>query len=153
MFLMSGGSLPQPTRSPRPLDMLLGRWEMVGSHPAFTSEARGTSSFEWLTEGALLKWHFNWDKPGPPTAVSVIGGDDSDDAYSVLYADERGVRRVYRMTLDGGLWRMSRDSEGFSQRMTGTFNADGTRIDVRWELSRDGSTWTPDLNVIYSRVR
>lgn len=37
----------------------------------------------------------------PPTATWVIGGDDSRDGYTVLYADSRGESRVHEMTLDG----------------------------------------------------
>jgi hypothetical protein len=73
------------------------------------------------------------------------------DVCSMLYADERGVARIYRMSMDEGVWRMWRDSPGFSQRMTGTFSADGTTIIWRGELSRDGSNWEQDLDVIYTR--
>jgi hypothetical protein len=71
----------------------------------------------------------------------------------MLYADKRGVARIYRMRMEEGVWRMWRDSPGFSQRMTGTFSADGNTISVRGELSRDGSDWEPDLDVIYTRRR
>ena len=69
----------------------------------------------------------------------------------MLYADERGVARIYQMRMDEGVWRMWRDSPGFSQRMTGTFSADGNTIVWRGELSRDGSNWEQDLDVIYTR--
>jgi len=58
-------------------DVLVGEWNMVGTHPALPDAAHGHSSFEWLVEGALLLWRFNWERGGPPTALSVIGHDDS----------------------------------------------------------------------------
>ena len=58
--------------------MLVGDWAMVGTHPAFPSVAYGHCSFEWLKEGALLVWRFEWDRPGPPSALSVVGHDDAD---------------------------------------------------------------------------
>src|SRR5262245_32063962 len=124
---------------------------MVGTHPGLPATAHGHSSFEWLREGALLGWHFDWEPGGPPTAFSVIGYDDTVEPCYMLYSDERGVSRIYQMSLEGGLWKMWRDSPDFSQRMTGTFSDDGNTITCRGELSRDGSTWEPDLSVTYTR--
>ncbi len=142
---------PQPTRSLKQFDILIGEWNMVGTHPSFPSAVQGHSTFEWLTEGALLVWHFDWERPGPPSAISVIGHDDAVETCSMLYSDERGVARIYQMSLEGGVWKMWRDSPGFSQRMTGTFSDDGNTISSHGELSRDGSHWEQDLNVTYTR--
>jgi hypothetical protein len=131
--------------------MLVGKWTMLGNHPAFSAAAHGISTFEWLVEDALLVWHFDWEQPGPPSAVSVIGRDDSGDGCCVLYSDERGVGRIYQMKLEGSVWEMWRLSAGFSQRMTGNFGDDGNTIRVRGQLSRDGSHWEPDLDVTYSK--
>ena len=84
--------------------------------------------------------------------MSVIGRDDSTDACCVLYSDERGVARIYQMTLERGEWKMWREETDFSQRMTGTFSDDGKTIRVRGLLSRDGSAWEQDLDVTYSRI-
>lgn len=144
---------PQPTNSLKQFEILVGEWATVGTHPAFPSAVHGHSTFEWLREGALLAWHFDWEHHGPPNAFSVIGHDDANavDTCSMLYADERGVARIYQMSLDGGVWKMWRDSPGFSQRMTGTFSDDGNTITVHGELSRDGSNWEQDLDVRYTR--
>lgn len=124
---------------------------MVGTHPAFPSAVHGSSTFEWLAEDALLIWHFDWEQPGPPSALSVIGRDDSADACCVLYTDQRGVGRMYQMELEDGVWKMWRESTAFSQRMTGTFSDDGRTIRVHGQLSRDGSNWQQDLDITYSK--
>jgi len=142
---------PQATGSLKQFDILVGEWDMVGTHPAFPSAVHGHSSFEWLVEGALLVWHFDWEPSGPPRAVSVIGHDGPAETCSMLYADERGVSRIYQMRLEGGIWKMWRDSPGFLQRMSGTFSEDGNSISSHGELSRDGSTWEQDLGVTYTR--
>lgn len=148
----SQGQPPQPTRSLKQFDVLVGEWTMVGTHPQLPSILHGHSTFEWLREGALLTWHFDWDPgQGIPSAFSVIGHDDADEPCSMLYTDERDVARIYQMTLTGGIWKQWRESPDFSQRMTGTFSDDGTTITWKGELSRDGSTWEPDLTVTYTR--
>jgi hypothetical protein len=141
----------KPNLALKQLNPLVGEWKMVGAHAAFPSTVKGHSSFKWLERGSLLVWHFDWDSPGPPSAISVIGHDEAAESYSMLYTDERGVARIYEMTLEGRIWTMHRESPGFSQRMTGTFGEDGNTIQVHGELSRDGSTWEGDLSVAYTR--
>lgn len=147
------GLPPQPTSSLKQFEILIGEWTTVGTHPGFPSAAHGRSTFEWLMEGSLLVWHFDWESGGPPSALSVIGHDDANEggACSMFYADERGVARIYQMRLDGSVWKIWRDSPGFSQRMTGTFSEDGATIVVHGELSRDGVSWEQDLDVTYTR--
>ena len=125
---------------------------MVGLHPQVPAAVRGHSTFEWLRAGALLLWHFNWERVFP-NALTVIGRDDALEPCSGLYTDVRGVGRIYQMTLEGAVWKMWRTSPDFSQRMTGTLSADGHTITARGELSRAGSTWEPDLDVVYTRRR
>ena len=55
------------------------------------------------------------------------------------YFDSRGVARVYKMSVEEGVWKLWRDEPDFSpldfsQRFTGTFSADGTTIAGRWEI-------------------
>lgn len=143
---------PQPTRSIKQFEVLVGEWTMEGHHPQLPSTLHGTSKFEWLRDGALLVWHFNWDKDqGIPTGYSIIGRDDAVEACSMLYTDDRGVGRIYQMTLEGGVWKQWRDSADFAQRMTGTISEDGNTITVQGELSKDGAPWEPDLSLTYTR--
>jgi hypothetical protein len=146
------GQPPQPTHSLKQFEVLIGEWTMVGTHPLLPSAVHGHSTFEWLREGALLAWHFDWDQgQGVPSAFNIIGHDDAVEPCSMLYTDERGVARIYQMTLANGVWKMWRESTGFSQRMNGTFSDDGKTIDWRGELSHDGVIWEQDLNVTFTR--
>jgi hypothetical protein len=148
----SKGQPPQPTRSLKQFEVLLGEWHMDGTHPLLPVALHGHSTFEWLRKDALLIWRFEWE-PGSqiPNAFSVIGHDDEGGPYSMLYTDVRGVSRIYQMSLDGGIWKQWRDSPDFSQRMTGTFNPDGSIIRTQGELLRDNANWEPDLSVSFTR--
>jgi hypothetical protein len=142
----------QQNRPLKQFDSLIGEWDMVGTHPMIPQAVRGHSRFDWLKPDALLVWHFNWESGSDiPNALSVIGQDDAFEPCSMLYTDERGVSRIYQMTLERGIWKMWRDTPGFSQRMTGTFSESGDTITVIGELSRAGSGWEQDLNVVYTR--
>ncbi len=83
--------------------------------------------------------------------TSVIGLDDASGHFTMLYADARGVHRVYRMRLDDDTWRVWRDEPGFFQRFTGSFADGGRTIDGRWERSTDGSAWELDFEMRYWR--
>ena len=143
------------------LTSLAGRWDvelrwspqthaLVGGPGAVQLAAR----FEWIEEGSFLVQH-QGNGAGPPQARWLIGRDETSGQYTVLYADARGVSRVYQMSLqmslEGRTWKMSRDAPGFSQRFEGRLSPDGATIDGRWEKSTDGQTWEHDFDLRYTR--
>lgn len=72
----------------------------------------------------------------------------------MMYADARGIHRVYRMSLDGGVRKIwGQPGPEFHQRFTGTFSADGNTITAFWEKSRDGIRWERDFDLTYLRTR
>jgi hypothetical protein len=71
--------------------------------------------------------------------------------YTALYFDDRGVSRIYQMSLEGRQWKEWRHAPGFSQRFAGTISADGNIISASWEKSSDGTTWQHDFNLTYKR--
>jgi hypothetical protein len=88
-------------------------------------------SFEWLPgERFLIE---RWEIPGPqaPDGIAIIGaGPKSEGRYLQHYFDSRGVARVYKMSVEDGVWKLWRDEPDFSpldfsQRFTGSFSADG----------------------------
>lgn len=120
------------------------------------------TEFAWQDSRLFLRQVSDAD-PMPPTApkewrentpfptTAVIGLDDATDEFTMLYADARGVHRVYRMTFGDGAWTMWRGAPGFNQRFSGTMSADGHTIDGRWEMSADGVAWNLDFELTYLR--
>jgi hypothetical protein len=157
--------MPTPQQTPNPvlrrLGVLVGEWEMEASVEG-QSMGRGRTAFDWLEEGAFLVQRAyaevaedapaEWVANSPLPLATITGLDDSSERFSVLYADSRGVFRVYQMTLSDGVWRMWREAPGFFQRFTGTFSADGRTITGGWEGSRDGSSWEPDFDMTYTKI-
>ncbi len=133
----------EPNPALRPLEVLVGDWKLES--PLFAGRSARVT-FEWLEGGAFLVHH------SAQNTTMIIGRDDALEAYSVLYYDERGVSRIYAMSLEGGVWKLWRNAPGFWQRFSGTLSDDTDTITARWEKSSDGAQWEHDFDLTYSRV-
>jgi len=136
------------------LAVLVGEWATVGTHPMLPGKTfHGHASFTWLESGAFLLFHSHIDEPEIPNGVAILGTDDSNpDAGAMLYFDVRNVSREYRWTISSNVWTWSRDELGFSQRMVLTIANDGLRIEAKGQMSRNGKSWEPDLQLPYTRI-
>lgn len=155
--------MQRPAQSPvlRRLDALVGEWDMEASVGGQVV-AYGRTSFDWLAGEPFLIQRADaepaesappaWATNSPFPVTTVFGLDDTTENFSMLYADARGVFRVYQMTLADDVWTMWRNVPGFHQRFIGTFVDDGNTIEARWDGSRDGSNWELDFHVTYARV-
>lgn len=143
------------------LDVLVGRWTVQAN---VEGVGAAWSEFAWQDDGLFLRQIADaepmpdgapqaWREHAPFPTTSVIGLDDASEDYTMLYADARGVHRVYHMTFEGGLWRMWREAPRFNQRFTGTLSPDGDTIEGQWEMSNDGSTWNVDFRLTFTRRR
>lgn len=142
------------------LDVLVGRWTV---QPKVEGLGAAWTDIAWVEGGQYLRM-FTDAEPLPDTApqewrdnvpfptTELVGLDDSAEEFAVLYADGRGVHRVYRMTFADGNWRMWREASGFHQRFIGTLSADGDTIDGCWERSGDGADWALDFELTYRRA-
>jgi hypothetical protein len=136
------------------LAVLVGEWATVGTHPMLPGKTfHGHASFTWLESGAFPLFHSHIDEPEIPNGVAILGTDDSNpDAGAMLYFDVRNVSREYRWTISSNVWTWSRDELGFSQRMVLTIANDGLRIEAKGQMSRNGKSWEPDLQLTYTRI-
>jgi hypothetical protein len=157
--------MPPPQRNPLlgRLEALVGEWEMHAKLGGQTM-AGGHTEFHWIEDGAFLIQHADADLPpgetpaewlenSPFPVTTIIGLDDSSETFCYAYSDGRGVSRVYRMTLDDGVWKIwGQSGPEFFQRFTGTFGGEGKVIDARWEKSADGSEWDLDFELTYTKL-
>jgi hypothetical protein len=140
------------------LEPLVGEWSMVptfeGMPPA---DAGAPVIFEWLSGGRFLIERWEVPVPEAPDGIAIIGPDpEHEGKYLQHYFDSRGVARVYKMSLEDGVWKLWRDEPDFSpldfaQRFTGTFGADGKTIAGAWEICHDGKTWEHDFDLTYTK--
>ena len=137
------------------LDVLTGEWTVQSSDPQVPP---GRVVFEWALDRAFLVQRSEIPKSAFPSSISMIAHDATTGAFTQHYFDSRGVVRVYRMSLHDGVWTLLRTEPDFTpldfaQRFVGTFVADGSAIDGRWETSPDGGvTWELDFALTYTRI-
>jgi hypothetical protein len=135
------------------LDPLVGEWTLEARPPEgdpWPGEAR--SVIEWHDSGAHIVERSTVEMPGAPDGVSIMGCDAANGTYYQLYSDERGVCRVYEMSIDEREWTLWRDGEPFPQRFSATISEDGNTISGRWEKAEDGESFTTDFDLTYRRV-
>jgi hypothetical protein len=140
------------------LEPFVGEWTMKPEFEGIPPDASGAPvSFEWLSGRRFLIERWEVPVPEAPDGIAVIGADPaSEGSFLQHYFDSRGVARVYKMSLEEGLWKLWRDEPdfsplNFSQRFTGTFSDDGRTITGQWEISHDGKTWEHDFDLTYAR--
>ena len=147
--------MKQPTAEEalKKLEPLLGEWRMTATPPGGEPwPGEGRTSFEWHDSGAHVVERSTVDIPGVPDGDSIIGCDAANGTYYQLYSDDRGVCRVYEMSIGDGEWKLWREGEPFPQRFTGRFDDDGRAIVGRWEKDEDETNYTIDFDLTYTRV-
>ena len=140
------------------LEPFIGEWGMeVSFEGAPPGDGGARVSFNWMPEGRFLIQCWEIPVPEAPDGIAIIGADpEREGGYLQHYFDSRGVARVYKMSFEGGVWRLWRDEPDFSpldfsQRYRGTLSDDGTTIDGAWEICHDGKTWEHDFDLTYRR--
>ena len=146
--------MDQPTAQGalKELEALIGEWTLEATRPGgepWSAEARAT--FEWHDSGAHVVQRWTVESPEAPDGVSIMGCDAANGTYYQLYSDDRGVCRVYEMSIGDGEWKLWREGPPFDQRFTGRFSDDGNTIEARWELD-ESDGWKTDFDLIYTKV-
>jgi hypothetical protein len=83
----------------------------------------------------------------------LIGADENDQKYTVLYTDGRFVSRVYQMSFARGVWRIWRDAPNFRQRFEGKSRENGRRIDAFWDKAEGKKSWVRDFDMTFVKRR
>ena len=144
---------PNAEEALKRLEPLVGEWTLEAFWPGgepWPGEARAT--IEWHESRAHLIQRSTVEMPEAPNTISIMGCDAGNGTYFQLYSDDRGVCRVYEMSIGDGEWRLWREGEPFPQRFMGTLQDGGNTIVGRWEKAGDGSHYETDFHLIYRKV-
>jgi hypothetical protein len=118
----------------------IGEWNVKAS----LSDELATARFEWILGGRFVVQRQEIAHPDAPDSFAILGLED--DGYVQHYFDSRGVVRRYEMTIEDGVWTLTRDAPGFAQRFTATIGED--TIQGTWELNGER-----DFDLTYTRDR
>lgn len=129
------------------LEPLVGEWAVEATWPN-GDRWPGTASVTWHESGRHLVMRATLDHPEAPDNVSIIGCDGANGTYSFLYSDERGVCRIFDLTVGDRVWTFERSGEPFAQRLTWTLGDGGDTITAQVEMSEDGGDFRPDFDMV-----
>lgn len=91
------------------------------------------------------------DDLATPAMHFVFGRSDAQDRFVALSHDERGVLRVFDLTMDADSWMLHRADPDFHQRLIG--RVEGDRILAHPDISEDqGVTWVKDFDMTFQRT-
>jgi hypothetical protein len=135
------------------LGPLVGEWVLEMKGPdGQTWPGEGRATFEWHQSKAHLVQRMVIDVPEAPDSTSIIGCDIANGTYLQLYSDERGVCRIYSMSISADEWRLQRAGAPFPQRFTAKISQDGHTIYGCWEKAEDGEHFGVDFFLTYRKI-
>ena len=91
------------------------------------------------------------DDPQFPDGVAIIGSDDVAGRFAMTWFDERGISRLYQVTVGDRTVTWRRDDPLFSQSMTITAEDGGDRLVSKGRMSEKGGAWVDDLSQVFER--
>jgi hypothetical protein len=144
----------QPTaeQALKKLEPLVGEWILEARPPGGVPwQGGGRSTMEWHPSGAHLIQRTTIEVAEAPNSLSIVGCDAGNGTYFQLYSDDRGVCRIYEMSIGDGEWKLWRVGVPFAQRFMATISEDRNTISGRWERSEDGTTFLTDFELVYRR--
>ena len=137
-----------------PFSVLIGEWKTIGTHPKLPGVTlRGHTSFKWMEGGAFLIMHSATDDKNIPTSIVIFGSDNTKSEYFMLFFDERKVSRKYDVEFNDNVLKWRRTGPEFSQRYAFTITDNNNTIISKGEISENGTSWEPDLDLTYTRVK
>lgn len=146
--------MEQPTadHALKELEPLVGEWILEARPPGRKPwQGGGRSTMRWHPSGAHLIQRTTIELAEAPNSLSIVGCDAGNGTYFQLYSDDRGVCRMYEMSIGGGEWKLWRRGAPFDQRFIAALSEDGDTISGRWEMSEDGRTFKTDFELLYRR--
>ena len=154
MSVTIGAKACLPNPGLKGFDFLIGEWSTAGTHPLVPGETlRGRASFSWHEGGAFLIMRAEVDHPQFPDGMAIIGSDDVAGTFAMTYFDERGVSRLFKVTVGERTVAWRRDHPEFAQSVTISADVGGDRLVSTGRMSEKGGAWTDDLSQVFTRVR
>ena len=143
--------MDQPTAEEalKRLEPLIGEWKLEAIGPGgepWPGEAR--ARIEWHDSGAHLVQRSTVEMPEAPDTVSIMGCDAANGTYYQLYSDDRGVCRIYEMSIDEHEWKLWREGSPSPSASPAGSRTTARRSRALGE-GRDGTNYKTDFELFY----
>ena len=136
----------------RRLDFLLGEWRTEGTHPQLAGQTlNGRTSFKRHEGGAFVIMRTHVDHPEIPDGMAIIGSDDGAGTFAMVYFDERGISRLYDLTIGERTLTWRRDDPQLAQTNTIKAGDDEDILIGKGRMSQNGGAWGEDLSQTFHR--
>ena len=135
------------------LNFLIGKWHTQGKILQGATEAsneiRGMDTYEWIAGGFFILHRVDVFMGNERTeVVEIIGYDETKKSYFMQSFDNQGESPIMYALLDKpGVLKLG-DKK---MRSTLTANRKGNIMTAKWELSEDGKTWKPWMDMKLSK--
>jgi hypothetical protein len=101
------------------LQPLVGEWSLAivlpgQERPAELPDIGARNSWAWLGDSGLLVQRWSVPVDEAPGGLAVVGWDEARATFLQHYFDDRGVVRVYELTLVDGVLTLERTRADYS---------------------------------------
>jgi hypothetical protein len=146
-------SPPKPAPQLKKLNFLIGQWHTSGKVLKGSSGPskiiRGMDTYEWISGGFFILHRVDVFMGNEKTeAIEIIGYDENRKCYFMKSFDNKGASMTMYATLEKpGVLKFG-DS---SMRSVLTAQKKGHSMSAKWELSENGKTWIPWMNLRFDK--
>jgi hypothetical protein len=146
-------SQKNPSIQLKKLNFLIGKWHTKGEILLGASlslkEIRGMDTYEWVSGGFFILHRVDVFMGNERTeAIEIIGYDEDRKSYFMKSFDSQGESITMYAVLEKSLVLKFGDEK---MRTVLTANEDGSSMSAKWELSENGKTWKPWMNIEFKK--
>lgn len=145
-------SSAKPDKHLAQLSFLIGKWHTHGEiqgAPDAAKEIRGMDTYEWVPGGFFILHRVDVFMGKERTeVVEIIGYDKEQKSYFMKSFDNQGeASTMYAVLEKPGVLKL----EGETMRSTLTVNKSGNSMHAKWQLSENGKTWKPWMDIKFNK--
>lgn len=146
-------SLTKSSSQIKKLNFLIGNWhtkgEILQGAPNSSKEIRGMDTYEWISGGFFMLHRVDVFMANERTEViEIIGYDETKKSFFMKSFDNHGEATTMFAVLE-----KSRVLKLWDKKMksTLTVSKSGNSMIAKWELSENGKTWKPWMDIKFSK--
>lgn len=151
VFAQAQMQMPKPGPEHKNLNYFTGTWSMEGDTKPGPmgpgGKFSGTSHNELMDGGFFVVEHSDFKSAGGNgTGIAFVGYNADDKVYTYDEFNSMGEAVHAKGTMDGDTWTWNSDEKMGGMAMKGRFtmkNLSPASYNFKFEISQDGTTWTP----------